>query len=84
MATTIKNKAEYIERINKSLDLIRPYLQADDGDVRLIELTDDFVVRVELEGSCSTCKMKMQTLKLGIEQTLKRSVPEIKSVEEVL
>ncbi len=83
MATTIKNKSDYIVRINQSLNLIRPYLQADGGDVELIELTDDFVVRVKLQGSCSTCKMKMQTLKLGIENTLKRSVPEIKYVEEV-
>ncbi len=84
MATSIIDKTEYITKINKSLDLIRPYLQADGGDVELVELTDDFIVKVRLKGSCSDCKMKIQTLKLGIERTIKRSVPEVKYIEEVV
>jgi Fe-S cluster biogenesis protein NfuA len=68
------------ERIKTGLDHIRPYLQADGGDIDLVEVTEDMVVMVRLTGACGTCPMSMQTLRAGVEQTLKRVVPEIKQV----
>ena len=71
------------EKINEGLEKIRPYLQADGGDITLLEVTDDMVVKVRLLGACGTCPMSMQTLKAGVEFTLKRIVPEIKEVINV-
>ena len=70
-------------RVNEGLELIRPYLQADGGDISLVEITDDFVVKVKLLGACGTCPMSIQTLKAGVEQTIKKMVPEIKEVVNV-
>ncbi len=72
-----------IARVEEALDQIRPYLQADGGNVSLVEITDEFVVKVELQGACKSCSMSMMTMKAGIEESIKRSVPEIKSVEAV-
>jgi Fe-S cluster biogenesis protein NfuA len=70
------------ERVEKSLDAIRPALQLDGGDVELVDV-EDGVVRVKLQGACHGCPMAAMTLQMGIERTLKRDVPEIKSVESV-
>ena len=70
----IRNKVE------EALNSIRPYLEADGGNVELVEVTDDNTVKVELIGSCKTCSMNMMTMKAGIEETIRRSVPEIRSV----
>ncbi|MGZ4035081.1 MAG: NifU family protein [Bacteroidia bacterium] len=70
-------------KVEEALDQIRPYLQADGGNVSLVEITDDNIVRVELHGACKTCSMSMMTMKAGIEESIKRAVPEIKSVEAV-
>ncbi len=67
-------------KIEEALKSIRPYLEADGGNVELVELTEDNTVKVELTGACKTCSMSMMTLKAGIEETIKRSVPEIRSV----
>ena len=71
------------KRVEEALDQIRPYLQADGGNVSLVEITDDFIAKVELQGACKSCSMSMMTMKAGIEESIKRSVPEIKSVEAV-
>ena len=71
------------ERITDVLDQIRPYLQADGGDLTLVEITDDYVVKVKLIGACGSCPMRTMTLKAGVEGTLKREVPEVVSVEAV-
>ncbi len=71
------------KRVEEALELIRPYLQADRGDVTLIEITDDKIVRLELQGACKSCSMSMMTLKAGIEEAIKRAVPEIKAVEAI-
>ena len=65
------------------LDQIRPYLEADGGNVTLIDITSDNIVRVELTGACKSCSMRLMTLKSGIEETIKRAIPEIVSVEAV-
>lgn len=77
------NKSELILRIEDTLAQLRPYLEADNGNVSFVELTDDLVVRVRLEGACSSCSMSAMTLKAGIEQSLIKAVPGIKSVEAV-
>ena len=69
--------------IEETLDTIRPYLMADGGSVRLRDVTDDYVVELELLGACGTCPMSMMTLRAGIEQAIKRAVPEVVRVEAV-
>lgn len=70
-------------RIEDALNQIRPFLQADGGNVKFLEITPEMVVKLELEGACKSCSMRMMTFKAGLEETLKRSVPEIKGVEAV-
>lgn len=70
-------------QINEALDTIRPYLMADGGSVRLLDVTEDMVVELELLGACGSCPMSTMTLRAGIEQALKRSVPQITRVEAV-
>ena len=72
-----------LKRIEETLDTIRPYLMADGGSVRLQSVTDDMVVELELLGACGTCPMSMMTLRAGIEQAIKQSVPEVTRVEAV-
>ncbi len=69
------------EQVQKALDKVRPSLQADGGDVELVEVTSDNVVKVKLKGACAGCPMSQMTLKNGIEKFLKKEIPEIKSVE---
>ncbi|MCX6225870.1 MAG: NifU family protein [Bacteroidia bacterium] len=71
------------DKIKDVLEQLRPYLQADGGDLALAEITDDMVVKVKLVGACGSCPMRTMTLKAGVENTLKRQVPEVKSVEAV-
>uniref|UniRef100_UPI0040487FBE NifU family protein n=2 Tax=Roseivirga sp. TaxID=1964215 RepID=UPI0040487FBE len=72
-----------IERVEAALDKIRPFLKADGGDVRVLEITDDMVVKLELVGACESCPMSHMTMKAGIEEAIKRDLPEIKSVVAV-
>lgn len=74
---------EIIKRIEKSIEEVRPYLQADGGDIKLIEVTPDFIVKVKLLGACGSCPFSVQTLKLGVEDKLKQDVPEVKEVVSV-
>ena len=74
---------ELLSKIEGALDEIRPYLEADEGDISLIEVTDDMVVKVKLMGACSSCNVSMMTMKSGVEQTIKRAVPEIKEVIDI-
>ena len=72
------------ERVEEVLEEVRPALKADGGDVKLIEVTDDGIVKVKLTGACGCCPMSTYTLKMGIEQKLKEKIPEIKEVEQVV
>lgn len=74
---------ELHNEIEEALDKIRPYLMADGGSVRLMNVTPDLVVELELLGACGTCPMSTMTLRAGIEQALKRAVPKISRVEAV-
>jgi len=68
------------KRVNETIDMVRPYLVADGGDIKFVELTDDMVVKVELLGACGACPYSIQTLKNGVEQAVKKQIPEIKEV----
>lgn len=76
-------KQELIEKVNAALEQVRPYLQADGGDISLVEITDDNIVKVKLQGRCGSCPNAQMTLKNGVEVAVKRAVPEIVSVESV-
>jgi Fe-S cluster biogenesis protein NfuA len=71
------------EKVQAALDKIRPILQADGGDVELVEITDKGVVKVRLQGACRGCPMSQVTLKNGVERAILKEVPEAKSVEAV-
>lgn len=71
------------ERVEKALDEIRPNLQADGGNVELVDINDEGTVFLRLMGACSGCPSAQVTLKMGIEKTLKERVPEVKAVEAV-
>jgi len=71
------------ERIETALDKIRPFLQADGGDVELVEVTPEGVVKVRLTGACGGCPMSQMTLKHGVERALREDIPEIKEVVSV-
>lgn len=74
---------ELTARIEEALNQIRPFLEADGGNVKFLEVTPDMIVKLELEGACKSCSMRMMTFKAGIEETLRRSVPEVKGIEAV-
>lgn len=76
-------KEALIKKIINVLDQIKPYLEQDGGGVDFVELTDDMIVKVKLTGACSGCPHSTQTLKNGIEKTMKKVIPEIQSVEQV-
>jgi Fe-S cluster biogenesis protein NfuA len=71
------------EKILEAIDTIRPYLQSDNGDIELIEITEDAIVKVKLTGACAVCPMFLMTLRAGVERSLMRQVPSIKRVEAV-
>jgi len=71
------------DKVNESLNIIRPYLEVDGGNISLVEVTDDLTARVELHGTCSSCSMSTMTMKAGVEGAIRAAVPEIKAVEAV-
>ncbi|MEN6509319.1 MAG: NifU family protein [Smithella sp.] len=71
------------EQVQKAIDKIRPGLQADGGDVELVDVSADGVVRVKLTGACHGCPMSQMTLKMSIEKVIKQEVPSIKEVVSV-
>ena len=79
----IGEKQAFEEKIKKVLEVIKPYLQADGGDISYIDLTDDMTVKVQLHGACNSCPMSIQTLKFGVEHALLSVIPELKNVEAV-
>lgn len=74
---------DLFQRVDEALDGIRPYLQADGGNVRLLEVTPDMVVKLQLLGSCESCSMSAMTMKAGIEKTIRKAIPEIVRVDSV-
>lgn len=74
---------EVLEKVNKGIENVRPYLIADGGDVELVDVTDDNIVKVKLTGACDGCPFSMMTLKAGIEQSIKKEWPELVGLESV-
>jgi len=74
---------ELAKRIESSLDSIRPYLIADGGNVKILDISDDLVVKLEFLGACGNCRMSTMTFKAGVEEAIRKAVPEIKSIEVV-
>jgi len=72
-----------IDKIEEALTTIRPYLESDGGDINLVEVTDDMIVKVKLIGACSNCNVSMMTLKNGVEVAIKSAVPAVKEVIDV-
>lgn len=77
------NNQELIGKVENVINQIRPYLQADGGNINFVELSEDNIVYVELLGACKSCPMSVMTLKNGVEEAMKKAIPEIKSVEAV-
>ena len=71
------------QRIEDSLDSIRPYLEADGGDVKVLQISDDHIVHLEFLGACGSCPMSTMTFKAGVEEAIKKAVPEIRGIEVV-
>ena len=74
------NKKEIEVKVIEALEQLRPFLQADSGDMELVEIQDDATVVVRLLGSCKDCSMSMMTLKAGLESAVKKMAPEVKQV----
>jgi len=72
--------SDLVLRVERALEQIRPYLQTDGGNVVLVEITDDNIVKLELQGACKSCSMSMMTMKAGIEDSIKRIAPEVTDV----
>ncbi len=72
---------ELMLKVDRALDYVRPHLAVDGGNVELVEITDDKIVKIRWMGSCKNCDMTLMTLRAGIEETVKNHVPEIQGVE---
>lgn len=82
METAVQND-QLITKVERALDSMRPYLAADGGNVRVLEVTDDKTVRLELMGACGSCPMSAMTFKGGLEEAILKAVPEIQKVEAI-
>ena len=79
----LKVEQDLYNKVESSLDSIRPYLKADGGDIEVVEITDDMVVRVRLLGACESCHMSFMTMKAGVEESIRSAIPGIKGIETV-
>ena len=83
MGENVNVKHELWDEVENSLQNIKPYLEADGGDVKILEITADNVVKLELLGACGNCAMSEMTMRAGIEEAIRKAVPEINGVEAV-
>jgi Fe-S cluster biogenesis protein NfuA len=79
----MKAGQEIYDKVEVSLDTIRPYLKADGGDIEVVEITDDLIVKVRLLGACENCPMSFMTMKAGVEESIRSAIPQIKGIETV-
>lgn len=80
---TVVEIPEIFKRVDAALDEIRPHLAVDGGNIELIEVSDDFVVKVRWTGNCEFCSMSAMTMKAGVEQAIMSRIPEVKGIEAV-
>lgn len=71
------------EKVEIALDGVRPYLEADGGNVSVVSISEDLVVTLELHGACGTCPMSTMTFKAGLEEAILKAIPEVKKVEAI-
>ena len=83
MRLTIKDRDQITQRVERALADLRPFLEADGGDISLEEITAEGIARVKLHGACCGCAMSPMTMKAGVEEAIKRAAPEVRSVEAV-
>ena len=83
MESDIKEANSLLGRVEEAIKSIRPYLEADGGDVKVLDIDQDMIVHLEMLGACSACPMSAMTLKAGVEEAIKRVVPEIKGINAV-
>ena len=74
---------DLVSRVESALDSIRPYLRKDGGDIELVEITDEGLVRVRLVGACESCPMSFMTMKAGVEESIRSAVPEVTRIEAI-
>lgn len=74
---------DLLARIEDSLSSIRPYLEADGGDIEIVDLTEDNILQVKLTGACQTCPMSPTTMKAGVEEAIRAAIPEINAVQAI-
>jgi Fe-S cluster biogenesis protein NfuA len=79
----LKGDLTMLEKVQEVLEQVRPMLQRDGGDVELVEVTPENIVKVKLQGACGSCPMSTMTLKMGIERAMKEAIPEIVEVQQV-
>lgn len=79
----MKAAQDIYDKVEISLDTIRPYLKADGGNIEIVEITEDLVVRVRLLGACENCPMSFMTMKAGVEESIRSAIPQIKGIETV-
>ncbi len=77
------NKENLMSRIEATLETVRPFLQADGGDVELLDVSEDMVVKLKLLGACSNCDISHMTMKAGIEESIRKAIPEVSQVVAV-
>tara|TARA_B100000965_G_scaffold190726_1_gene159209 strand:- start:4468 stop:4716 length:249 start_codon:yes stop_codon:yes gene_type:complete len=77
------NDVSLIERVENALDEIRPYLIKDGGDIKVVSIDNNNIANIELLGNCESCPMSPMTLKLGVEEAIKKNVPEIKGIKTI-
>ncbi|MEO1653220.1 MAG: NifU family protein [Bacteroidota bacterium] len=80
---TAVNASDLHNKVEAALDTIRPYLKADGGDVKIVDISKEGILKLELLGSCESCPMSAMTMKAGIEESVRKAVPEISVVEAV-
>jgi len=78
-----KKQQQLLQRVEESLNTLRPYLETDGGNIEVIDITDDMVLRLKLLGNCGDCPMSEMTMTAGVEEVIKRAVPEIIKVEAI-
>lgn len=81
MSSHIQYAENLSQRIESALDSIRPYLEADGGNIKIMEITEDKIVKLEFVGACGNCPMSAMTFKAGVVEAIKRDVPEVKAIE---
>lgn len=77
------NNTLLLKKVEQSLNNIRPYLNADGGDIEVVEITEDMTLKVRLTGACESCSLSYMTMKAGVEENIKKDIPEILRIEAV-